>query len=278
MLLSTKKNKKNQLIAVVFILSIVSGILVSLASFSKKDIVIATIEVREYVMAMDLGFSSILNLTGFNTKDSLEESQKLSYKIKSVLQIFPKSISYKLSGRSKLNFDRLDLDIDFLKYQKILEDRQRGLDNFILTNPREVNAKIRHKGNTYKVDIRLKGDLADHWLSKNRMSFRISLKGKGTVLGFKKFSIQKPRARQFPYDNIFQDLNRSLGNLAPIHKYVHLYVNGDNWGIMGIEEHISKEFLEKQERKESIVVRFSDENIIAYNKLTNPYPLLIFHD
>ena len=278
MLISSKKKLNKKLIAIILILTLVSGIVVSLASLSKKDIVVASIDIREYVMAMDLGFSSILNLTSFNTKDSYKQSQKLSYKIKSVLQIFPKSISYKLSGISKLNFDRIDLDIDFPKYQKILEDRQRGLDNSILTNPREVNAKIMHKGNTYKVDIRLKGDFADHWLSKNRMSFRLSVKGKGTVLGFKKFSIQKPRARQFPYDNIFQDLNRSLGNLAPIHKYVHLYVNGDNWGIMGIEEHISKEFLEKQGRKESIVVRFSDENIFEYKRLINPYPLYRLSD
>ena len=284
MLLSTKKKPNKRLIAIICAISIVFLILLSLASISKKNLASSTIEIREYIMALDLGFSSMQNLTAFNTEDSYEESQKLSYKLKSFLQIFPKVLSYKLSKNSQLNFDRLDLDIDFLEYQKILEDRQNGLDNFVLTNPREVNAKIRYKGDTYKADLRLKGDLADHWLSKIRMSFRLSLKGNGTVLGFKKFSIHKPRARQFPYDNIFQDLNKSLGNLVPIHKYVHLYVNGTNWGVMAIEEHVSKEFLEKQERKESIVVRFSDEKIWLYKRLKNPYllyrlsdPLLFSH-
>ena len=33
----------------------------------------------------------------------------------------------------------------------------------------------------------------------------------------------------------------------------YVFVNGKSWGIMNIEEHMTKEFLEKQKRKESLL-------------------------
>ena len=78
------------------------------------------------------------------------------------------------------------------------------------------------------------------------MSFRIKLKGDNAVLSFKRFSIHKPSARQHPYDQTFQDIQKNLGNISSSHNYVNLFVNGIDWGIMNIEEHMSKEFLEKQ--------------------------------
>ena len=57
------------------------------------------------------------------------------------------------------------------------------------------------------------------------------------------------QARQFPFDHVFQSLMRRLGNLSSVHKYAHVFVNGESWGIMNLEEHVSKEFLEKQGKK-----------------------------
>ena len=98
-------------------------------------------------------------------------------------------------------------------------------------------------GKTYKAEIRLKGDLYDHWESKNRVSLRVKLKNDKTILGFSAFSIQKPNTRQQPYDSTFQFLVRDTGGIAPVHKFANIFVNGEDWGIMNIEEHMSKEFL-----------------------------------
>ena len=49
---------------------------------------------------------------------------------------------------------------------------------------------------------------------------------------------------------------RDTGGIASVHKFAHIFINGENWGVMDIEEHMSKELLEKQNRKESIIVRF----------------------
>ena len=80
-----------------------------------------------------------------------------------------------------------------------------------------------------------------------------------TLFGFKRFSIHKNEARQFPYDQVFGKLNRDLGNLTPKQTFAHVIVNGQDWGVMNIEEHMSKEFLEKQKRKESLIFKFGND-------------------
>ena len=115
----------------------------------------------------------------------------------------------------------------------------------ILKNPSEVKAEVEFQGKTYKAKIRLKGDLPDHWESVHRMSLRIDLKGDATIFGLNEFNIQKPRTRLFPYDPVFQDLARSMGNLSVKHNLVKVKVNGQDWGFMDLESHVGKEFLER---------------------------------
>ena len=78
-------------------------------------------------------------------------------------------------------------------------------------------------------------------------------------MGFKKFSIHKPSARQHPYDQTFQDMQRQLDNISSQNNYINVFVNGERWGIMNIEEHVSKEFLERQGLKESLILKFENE-------------------
>ena len=141
----------------------------------------------------------------------------------------------------------------------------------LLKNPSEVKAEIEFQGKTYEAKVRLKGDLPDHWESIYRMSLRIDLKGGETILGLNEFNIQKPRTRLFPYDPVFQDLVRAMGNLSVKHNLVNVMVNDQNWGFMDLESHVGKEFLERSKRKESLVVRFSNEEGWYYLKrISNP--------
>ncbi len=214
------------------------------------------------IMSYDLGYSAP---SDFNGK---------SYEL--LLKILINSPSILLSNikgyPDRPVLDRIDLDLKFLDYQKILQDKKEAISREILVSPSDVKGRIRYKGKNYKANIRLKGDLAQHWRSKYRMSLRISLKGKNTLLGYKKFSVHKPSARQHPYDQVFQSLIRRAGNLAPDHTYAKIFMNGASWGIMNIEEHMSKEMLEKQKRKEALILRFGNEERWAYRMgSNNPY-------
>lgn len=234
-----------------FIFSIIALILFSfLYEYKRTDLFLK--DPLYEVMESDPGFSSVKNiLLTFHALSFTEKITKITQTVSQKIQGFP----------DRPEIERLDIDIAFLEQQKILNDRNRAISHDFLTRPTTVNAKIRFHDNVYKARIRLKGDLGDHWYSKTRMSLRVSLKGKKTILGFKKFSIQKPRARQHPYDQTFQSLLRQSGNLAPPHKYAHIYVNGKYWGVMDIEEHMSKELLEKQKTKDSIVLHLGNDNV-----------------
>ena len=105
--------------------------------------------------------------------------------------------------------------------------------------------------------------MIDHWGGIYRMSFRVKLEDDKTIFDLKN-SIHKPRARQHPYDQFFGALIQKNGGLSPPQTYARIIVNGAKWGVMNIEEHMSKEFLEKQ--KESIILKFGNEKDWIYSR------------
>lgn len=155
--------------------------------------------------------------------------------------------------------ETLFIDVDPEEYRSLLADRERAISNNVLTSPSEVNASLRFNNEQMRAKLRLKGDLIDHWISKRRMSLRVEVKGDRSVLHFSEFSLQKPDSRQYPYDQIYQRLARRSGNLSAAHEQVKVVFNGEAWGVMMVEEAMTSEFLEKQRRKESLIVRFGDE-------------------
>jgi hypothetical protein len=258
------------------IVSIPIVILLTLLTLSEREIGsikqvgIYKTDIRENLIALDLGISTFHNLTD---DDNLQDTKEISLFKKNIIPFiksFPKIAKYKLFNEHK--FDRIDININFSDYLILDKDRKRAIKEKILSNPTEVNAILEHKGEKYKASLRLKGDFPDHWLGTKRQSLRIKIKNDKNILGFSRFSIHKTRSRQHPYDHAFQSMIIDTGNLGVIHKFAHIFVNGVNWGIMDMEEHISKEFLEKQNRKESPVVRFSNEEKWRYEIVSkNPY-------
>ena len=264
-------NKKISLITIISLLIVIA---LSFLTLNHNKLSIAKEDVFQYLMSMNLGLSSRHNLVDIGQEEfhsgadnRFSEYRKL--RLKSLVESIPEIIKYKTTSD---NFERVDININFTDLQKIMLDRNRAIKDKLLSNPTTVNANLEFMGKTYKAKLRLKGDLSDHWLSKYRMSFRIKLKGENTILKFKKFSLQKPHVRNYPHDYVFESLMRDIGNISPAHNFVHAYVNGVDWGIMNMEEHMSKEFLEKQNRKNSVIVRFSNEDSWLYSaKSKNPY-------
>ena len=67
----------------------------------------------------------------------------------------------------------------------------------------------------------------------------------------------RTRAREDATEDFFEALKRE-GILVPRYFFVDLTVNGSYIGIMAFEEHFSKELLESQGRKESVILKFDD--------------------
>ena len=210
----------------------------------------------------DSGLSTMVKFNGvsyFDSKNALKTLLKTPEILSNVL--------FGVDNREEI--PKLYLDIKFKNFRKLVGDRTRFLKNGLGYDFTEVKGKITFQGEEMNCKIRLKGELGDHWRNEKRMSFRINLKGDSSVLSFNRFSIHKPSARQHPFDQTFQDLQKELGNISSSHNYVNLVVNGDKWGIMNIEEHMSKELLEKQNRKESLIFKLGNEKNLLYKRKNN---------
>ena len=245
------------------VLSLIVLLLVLFLNFRFINLEILAENFREKILSYDLGFSRFHNISD----SSSEKSKQLISIFKKMPSIFYSNII----GYDRNYIEKLDIDIKLLDYAVILSDRDKALKFQILSDPHTVNAVIKYKNQAYNAEVRLKGDLSDHWTAVSRMSLRINLKGGNTIHGLNEFNIQKLRTRHYPYDAVFQDTIRSTGNLATEHNYVKVAVNGSNWGVMNLESHIDKEFLERNQKKESLVVRFSNEDGWLYQKTNNNF-------
>ncbi len=247
-------------------------LLASLITFNKQQLFISIKDGLQYIMTLEPGFSSPRNLSDTGTGEFTELS--IQGKLFHLVKAIPTIVKYKLlSTPESPQLERLDLDIKFVDLKTLMADRERAIKAGLLSDPTTVKADVRFRGQTYKAKIRLKGDRSGHWLSRYRVSFRVNIRKKKNILGFNKFSLQKPKNRAHPYDQTFQDLMRQAGNLSSVHKYVRVFVNGSDWGVMNMEEHVNKFFLEKLQRKESSIIRFKDERVWLYRMNSrDPYP------
>lgn len=161
----------------------------------------------------------------------------------------------------------LVLDIKFEHMQTLEAKRAEAIASRLLIAEDEdfVPASIRFEGRTIPVDLRLKGDFTDH-LQGDKWSFRIHVENDDHVLGMRRFSLQHPVVRNFHGEVLFFGHLRSAGLLAPRYSFVRVTVNGDDIGIMALEEHFSSELLEASGRREGVIVRY-DESLFWDDRL-----------
>ena len=113
----------------------------------------------------------------------------------------------------------------------------------------EINGKLSLGEQTVSTDIRLKGDRAFHYESKDKSSYKFNLKGDNIFDGLKSFSIQKPRARNYINEWIFHKFAKELDIIHLKYEFVKFSLNGDSLGLYVIEESFSNNLLEKNNRR-----------------------------
>ena len=168
------------------------------------------------------------------------------------------------------NIPEIIIDIKFKHLQKIYKIRNAAMEKGLLVKGEDdyVPASIRHGNRTINVKLRLKGDATDH-LQEDKWSYRVHVKGKDHVFGLRRFSIQAPWVRAFHGEILFGETLRHVGVLAPRYFFVNVIINGNDIGVMAIEEHFSKELLENSGRPEGVIVKFSDAAMWSQLSLEN---------
>lgn len=165
---------------------------------------------------------------------------------------------------SSPDLPQLSIDIAFEDMQKLSVKRMQAIRAGLLeaSDDDYVPASISERGRSMDVKLRLKGDNVDH-LSGKKWSFRIHIKGKDQLFGMRSFSIQHPTTRGFQGEPIFHAAVRQYGILAPRYLFVNVVVNGNDIGIMALEEFFSKELLERNGRKEGVILKFDESYMWA---------------
>jgi hypothetical protein len=163
---------------------------------------------------------------------------------------------------SNHNLSKIYIDIKYKNIQKINQKRMKALsDGILLQGPDDfVPATIRYNNRSIKAKLRLKGDWIDH-LEGRKWSFRIHIKGEDQLFGMRRFSIQHPKVRGFYGEPLFMETLRHVGVLSLRYFFIDVVINGDDLGIMAIEEHFSKELLEFNDRREGVIVCY-DESLL----------------
>ena len=124
-----------------------------------------------------------------------------------------------------------------------------------------VKATLQHEGELIPVKLRLKGGRTDHINQDKRWSFRIKTRKGKTVFGMKTFAIQHPVTRAYQIEAVFQDFARQQ-NIIPLkYFFINVAINGEQLGVMAVEEIPAKEMLEREGYKEGLIFQFEDENV-----------------
>jgi hypothetical protein len=195
----------------------------------------------------------VLNLKGREAKHNFKSSVK-------AVALAP--FKWAAANISNQEIPEIHIDIKFKHMQKLQKKRDDALKvKLLIQGPDDyVPAKIRFRDKTHKVKLRLKGDWVDH-LEGDKWSFRVHVKGDDHLFGMRRFSLQHPRTRKFEGEILYFEALKREGVLAPRYFFVEVHINGRNIGLMALEEHFSKELLESQGRRESVIIRFDESNV-----------------
>ncbi len=167
---------------------------------------------------------------------------------------------------SPFTIDKFDLRIADEDYENLMAQREVAMTLQLLTSQfREtVPAKIVVNDEIYDVEIRLKGDLGDHWKNEAEMSFRVSVLNDKTINGIKRFSIQHPKRRLYLDEWVFNKVLNYHGLLNTRYDFVEFSLNGEDRGIYAIEEYADKFLLERNFRREGPIFRVDDDTFWKY--------------
>jgi hypothetical protein len=163
-----------------------------------------------------------------------------------------------------VDIPKMVIDVKFKYMGELHKQRNRAMNRGVLLQGDSdfVPASIRSGDKNIRVKLRLKGDWTDH-LEGNKWSFRIHVKGKKQLFGMRRFSIQHPKTRGYQGEVLVNETLRHMGVIAPRYFFVDVVLNGDGIGIMAVEEHSSKEMLEANGRRESVIIRFDESQFWA---------------
>lgn len=157
-----------------------------------------------------------------------------------------------------VNPEKIELIIKSKHFDEIKKQREEAFKVGSIVNDgnRYVPAKIIYKGDTLKVELRLKGHMLDH-LQGDKWSYRVKVKNGKTFMGMTRFTLQHPGTRNYTYEWMYHQLMKNDDVVALNYNFINVNLNGDNLGVYALEEHFAQELLEHNNRPPGALIRFN---------------------
>lgn len=169
----------------------------------------------------------------------------------------------------KTPLDFLQISLNEKNYDKLKKKRNKALISGVLetSDADYVPATITFNGEGFKAEIRLKGDWTDHLIG-DKWSFRIKLKDDKTIKGMRKFSVHHPKTRGYVNEWLYHKAIKKEELIGLRYGFlegaIHIkknnssrYINKEV-GIYAIEETFDKRTIESNKRKESVILKYSE--------------------
>ena len=199
-----------------------------------------------------------------------------SWKVESIIKEFKNSITkagrYEMIYLPKILFgsflnnfnkvENLNINLKFEAELTLENNRKRAIAENGLnpnTTAREVNFTIQDKNKILKGKIRLKGGRNAHWNEKKYSTYKIDLDANQYFMGMNKFSISKPRMRNYIHEWLYHEMGKELGLINLNYKFINVSINGSKKRLYALEEGFSKELIERSKRRNGPIFSLREE-------------------
>jgi len=198
-------------------------------------------------------------------------TSKVNTRITFLLIFFLSVVSVLMAQNSSEVLHHFELEIDDENFQNLMDQREIAMTlGYLNSNFRSsVPAKILLGGEIYDVEVRLKGDLGDHWKDADALSFRVKVLNGKTINGLKSFSIQHPVRRDYLNDWVYNKVLNYHGLLNTRYDFIEFVLNGKSQGVYSVEEYADKYLLERNFRREGPVFKVDDQYFWTYRLVGN---------
>ncbi len=226
-----------------------------------------------------LGLGTILFVGGTYVGIKLDKTRQASTILDIVRGVAGEKLNIVPNYLGGLTSDPIALFIDLKNndYQKLAYLREKALapgSNSISKEIKdeEVPGDITVGGtdNQMSAKFSLTGVNFDHIGSRQKWSLRTNLKGDNLILGMNKFTLLVPEARARPpfTEWLNHRLEKSVGLISLNYEFVKVVVNGKNLGIYALEEHFDKRLLERNGRREGIIIKLKERDFELFKPNT----------
>ncbi|AMO58076.1 hypothetical protein GZ77_20345 [Endozoicomonas montiporae] len=150
------------------------------------------------------------------------------------------------------------LDIKYKEMRKLAEDRKQAMASGRIPEDRQTaKGTLYYDRIAYKADFRLQGDMLDHVNGADRWSIRVNLKKGKAIFGTRRFALISSSVRQHQGAELFRETMELAGFdiISPRQTPVSVIVNGEDWGVMLLEQAFGQDLIAGSHRTEGLVVR-----------------------